>query len=188
MKRVLSFLLAAMMIFSHVGGEKESSHEEELLIAARRVDIDAMSAHAALPEASSAVPFAQEKHYASEIGEEKKSVLVSLYSMLQYTMGEESEVENGTKTVSISLKLPDFSRIKALVHTELVVSGKSATQIISDMVENGSIAKNYMIEKDISVKLIERDGEFFVSCNERDNASLFEALALLDMLRFFAAN
>ena len=84
--------------------------------------------------------------------------------------------------------MPDFSRIKALVHTELVVSGKSATQIISDMVENGSIAKNYMIEKDISVKLIERDGEFFVSCNERDNASLFEALALLDMLRFFAAN
>lgn len=188
MKKMLSLLMVAVILVSLFGCAPKSSHAEELLIAARGLDLDAMSTHAVLPATSSAVPFAQEKHYMAELDEERKNVLTSLYAMLQYTMGAESEVENGAKSVEVTLKVPDFARIKALVHTELIVSGKPAAQIVSAMMENGSIAKNYMTEKKITVKMVEQDGEFYVSCHEKDNAALFEALALLDMLRFFAMN
>lgn len=188
MKKMLSLLVAAVMLVSLWGCVAKSSHAEELLIAARGLDLDAMSAHAALPATSSAVPFAQEMHYMAELDEEKRDVLVSLYAMLQYTMGAESAVENGVKSVEVTLKVPDFARIKSLVHTELIVSGKSAVQIVSGMMQDGSIEKNYMTEKKINVNMVEQDGEFYVSCNEKDNADLFGALALLDMLRFFAMN
>lgn len=180
--------MVAVILVSLFGCAPKSSHAEELLIAARGLDLDAMSAHSLLPATSSAVPFAQEKHYMAELDEERKNVLTSLYAMLQYTMGAESEVENGAKTIDVMLKVPDFARIKALVHTELIVSGKPAAQIVFTMIEDGSIAKNYMTEKKITVNMVERDGEFYVSCHEKDNAALFEALALLDMLRFFAMN
>ena len=188
MKKLLSLLMIAVMLVSLFGCVAKSSHAEELLIAAKAVDLDAMSAHATLSKTSSAVPFAQEKFYAAQLHEDEKSVLVSLYAMLQYTMGEESAVEDGMKTVAVTLKAPDFARLKSLMHTELLVSAKSAEQIVSGMIENGSIAKNYMTEKKITVKMVEQDGEFYVSCNEKDNAELFDALALLDMLRFFATN
>ena len=188
MKKMLSLLMIAVMLVSLFGCVAKSSHAEELLIAAKAVDLDAMSAHAVLPKTSSAVPFAQEKFYAAQLHEDEKSVLVSLYAMLQYTMGEESAVEDGMKTVAVTLKAPDFARLKSLMHTELLVSAKSAEQIVSGMIENGLIEKSYMTEKKITVKMVEQDGEFYVSCNEKDNAELFDALALLDMLRFFATN
>lgn len=188
MKKMLSLLMVAVMLVSLFGCVAKSSHAEELLIAARAIDLDTMSAHAVLPKTSSAVPFAQEKVYAAQLQEEEKNVLVSLYAMLQYTMGEESSVEDGVKTVAVTLKAPDFTRIKSLVHTEILVSGKSAEQIVSGMIENGLIEKSYMTEKKITVKMVEQDGEFYVSCYEKDNAELFDALALLDMLRFFATN
>ena len=188
MKKMLSLLMVAVMLVSLFGCVTKSSHAEELLIAAKAIDLDSMSAHAALPKTSSAVPFAQEKFYAAQLQEEEKSVLISLYAMLQYTIGEESAVEDGIKTVAVTLKAPDFARLKSLVHTELLVSAKSAEQIISGMIENGTLAKNYMTEKKITVKMVEQDGEFYVSCYEKDNAELFDALALLDMLRFFATN
>ncbi len=188
MKKTLAFLLAAVMLLSLVGCAVKSSHAEDFLIAARTLDLDAMSTHVFMSATSSSVPLVEEKHYAAMLGEQKMSVLISLYSMLQYTMGEEFEVEDGTKTIAVTLKTPDFARIRSLVQTKLLVSGASAEELLGKMIESGEIAKSYMKEKNLKVKVAEKDGEFYVLYNERDNAELLEALSFIETLRFLAMN
>ncbi len=188
MKRTLAFLLLAAMLLSFVGCGLKSSHAEDFLLGVRTMDFDAMSTHVFMPTASSTIPFAEEKHYEAMLNEQKKSVLISLYSMLQYTMGEESEVEDGTKTIAVTLKTPDFARIRSLVQAKLLVSGASASELVSAMVESGEIAKSYMKEKNLKVKMAEKDGEFYVLYNERDNAELLEELSFIETLRFLTMN
>ena len=187
-KRICSFLLVVVFLFSLVGCVSKSSHAEELLLAVKVLDLDAMSTHVAMPSVSSAVPFAQEKHLETMLDEQKKETLTALYALLQYTILEESAVEDGIKTMKISLKLPDFARIKTLAHTQILVSGKSAVQIVSEMLENGTITKNYMTEKTVDVKMTESNGEWFVLYSEPENTALFDTLALTEMFRFFASN
>lgn len=191
MKKSVALLLVMAMLFSFAGCMTQHySYAEDFLIAARTLDFDAMSTYVVLPTTSSSVPFAQEKHYAAMLDEQEKSALISLYSMLQYTMGDVSIMEDYAKSVAVTLKIPDFERIRSLVQAKLLVSGASASEIVREMIEDGTIAKIYMTEKKIQIGMMksESDDEFYISYNERDNAALIEAFSFIEMLRFFATN
>ena len=187
MKKIVSLLLLAALAVTLFGCSEMMTSAENFLIAVKKMDFEAMKKEL-YPDDRAGSLHLQLDNYADSLTSEDMETLKALYSLTQYTMGEESAAEKGVKTVSVTLKYPDVARIKSLADTKIMVSAESASKTVSDMIADGSIAKSYMTEKTISVKMVEKDGVWLLPYTESDNAALVSALLLSEMLRFFALN
>ena len=184
MKKVVSLLLALLMLVLFVGCPVRTSSVEDALIAVRKLDLDAFEK---LLSADTVANFARVRDYDAALTASKREALRSLYGKLQYTMGEESEPENGTKTVSVTLTLPDMAQVRSIAQAEILASGRTVEEIIADMLANGTVASNTTTVT-LSVKLTEQDGAWYIPYSDTENAALLQALALSEMFRFFAMN
>ena len=185
MKKIVSFVLLAAVIFVFVGCSGGMSPVEEALLAVRKVDIAALE-KLLTPETRAVTDSMRE--YDKMLDTERQDVLLSLYALLEYTMGEESALDNGVKTVSVTVRAPDMARIRALAEKRVLASGEAVYEAVDAMLRDGSVAKSYMVERTLAVRLEQRDGAWRIPYSEAANGAPLEMLSLSEMLRFFAQN
>ena len=103
MKKAVSLILLLSMLVLLPCCSGGTTPVESFLLAVRKMDTVKMEE---LMTSDSAAMAARIKEYADSLDSEKRAVLISLYSELKYTISEESEAENGTKTVLVALTIP----------------------------------------------------------------------------------
>lgn len=181
LKKIIAFCLAAVMVFAFFGCDETMTAAENFLLATKEWNMEQMKKEL-VPDTKTGALYTR---LDTELTEEETLVLQKLYGMIQYTIGEES-LEKGAKFVKITLKVPDFARIRELCATKILVLSESAETIISGMIEDGSIEKSLMTEKTVSVKMVETSGASLIPCDE--NSEFFEILYLSEMLSFISTN
>ncbi len=183
MKKFLSLCLIVCIVFSMSACGTEMSPAENALIAVKALEMedffDCMTSNA--DTASVRI----QSLYAS-LEESEKISLRSLYALLQYTIGEETEETGDAKTISVTVKHPDMDRIKTLAEKKLLVSAETAQKVISDMMESGEISGYYMAEETFELLLKKEDGKWKLSYADKANETFFEMLYLTEMISFFA--
>lgn len=181
MKKILSFCLAAVILFSFFGCNETMTPAEKFLLATKEWNVEGMKKELVADMSLHSLYTRLD----TKLNEDEKQTMQKLYGMMQYTIGEQS-LEKGMKSVEITLKVPDFKRIKELSATKILVFAEAAETIVSNMIADGSIEKSLMTEKTISVKMVEKDGAFLIPYAE--NAEFFENLFLSEMLNFISTN
>ena len=121
----------------------------------------------------------------ADLDEDSLQTLKALYALVQYTIGETS-TEGNVKKVAVTLKAPDTERIRFLTTTQVLVSGETASALIEEMINDGSISKNTMKEYSVSVKMIQADGVWLIPCGDKENADFVSALAIAEMIEFLS--
>ena len=182
MKKIVSLILLLSMLVILTCCSGGATPVEDFLLAAGKMDIVKMEA---LMTSDSAAMAARIKEYADSLDSESRTVLVSLYSKLRYTISKETETETGTKTVLVELTIPDMAAVKAFA-AKMAVSGESAHEIVEMMINDGTVSGSYMTEKKITVLMKSEDGNWRIPYSESENGELVTALSLVEMLRFFA--
>lgn len=183
MKKAVSLILLIAMLVLMTCCSSGTTPVEAFLLAARKMDTVKMEA---LMTSDSAAMAARIKEYADSLDSEKRAVLISLYSELKYTISEESEAENGTKTVLVELTIPDMAAVKSFAEAKMAVSGESAYEIVDRMLSDGTVSGSYMREKKLTITMRLQDEEWLIPYSESENGELVTALSLVEMLRFFA--
>lgn len=183
MKKTVSLVLLIALLAALPGCSGGADPVGDFLLAVRKMDVDAMEA---LMTSDSAAAASRIREYADSLDSDKRAVLVSLYSELKYTITEGTEERDDTKTVLLSLTVPDLSAIKAFAEARMAVSGESAAEIVESLLEGGVVAGSYMTEKKITVALKKEEGTWRIPFSESENAELVAALSLVEMLRFFS--
>lgn len=184
MKRLLSVCLVLCFVVSFSACGAKMTPVEEALIAVKALDAEAFSAcmtsdsETALSRIVSTVK--------TDISEEERATLQSLYGLIRYTMGEESEAMNGAKTVKVTVKLPDMARVRTLAEKKILVSAETANAVVSEMLTSGEIEQNYMLETVWEIKMTEEDGKWLIPYTDHANDAFASGLYLLEMLMFFA--
>lgn len=183
MKKIVSLILLLSMLVILTCCSGGATPVDDFLLAAGKMDIVKMEA---LMTSDSAAMAARIKEYADSLDSESRTVLVSLYSKLRYTISKETETETGTKTVLVELTIPDMAAVKAFAEAKMAVSGESAHEIVEMMINDGTVSGSYMTEKKITVLMKSEDGNWRIPYSESENGELVTALSLVEMLRFFA--
>lgn len=183
MKKVVSLILLFAMLATLPCCSSGVSPVENFLLAVRKMDISSMEA---LMTSDSEAMASRIKEYANSLDSDRRSALISLYSGLKYTISDETETENGKKTVLVNLTIPDMTSIKSFAEAKMAVSGESAYEIVQSMLDSGAVAGSYMTEKTITVTLNLQDGKWLIPYSDTVNAEFVGALSLIEMLRFFA--
>lgn len=183
MKKAVSLILLFAMLVLLTCCSGGATPAEEFLLAVRKMDTAKMET---LMTSDSAAMAARIKEYADSLDSERRAVLISLYSKLKYTISEESEAENGKKTILVELTIPDMAAIKSFAEAKMAVSGESAYEIVETMLNDGSVSGSYMTEKKMTVMVKLEDGKWRIPYSESENSELVTALSLAEMLRFFA--
>lgn len=183
MKKIVSLILLLSMLVILTCCSGGSTPAENFLLAVEKMDTAKMET---LMTSDSAAMAARIKEYADSLDSESRTVLVSLYSKLRYTISKETETETGTKTVLVELTIPDMAAIKAFAEAKMAVSGESAHEIVEMMINDGTVSGSYMTEKKITVLMKLEDGNWRIPYSESENGELVTALFLVEMLRFFA--
>jgi len=185
MKKVVSLILLTAVLMTLTCCSHGMSPAENFLLAVRKMDIASMEA---LMTSDSAAAAARMREYADSLAPERRSVLISLYSKLKYTVSDETETENETKTVFVNLTIPDMAALKSFAEAKMAVSGESAYEIVQSLLDDGAVSGSYMVEKTITVTLKMQNGEWLIPYSESANAELVSSLFLAEMLRFFTLN
>ena len=180
MKKILAFFLAVCTFFMFVGCSGKTTSAERFLLAVKKADFAAMK-NELIPDDKLGSLYSK---LDSVPAEDTLAALGKLYALVHYTVGEISE-ERGVQTVSITLKVPDMERICNLAKVEAMASANSAEKIVGDMIADGSVAKNMMLENTFSVKLTEENGVWKIPYGDKENQAFAQALAIEDMIDFF---
>lgn len=175
MKKMVAALLVAVMILSLCSCSAGMTAAEKYLIAVKKLDMQGLGTVQPMTEI-----------LYRNLDDEEKATLLDLYALLQYTIGEVSE-ENGVKFVSVTLKTPDVKRIFDLVDKQILVSAETAQQVISGMLESGTIAKTMMTEKTFLVKMVETDGQWLVDSGVA-NQEFLDTVGLEAVMNSFVLN
>lgn len=184
MKRLLSVCLILCFVVSFSACGAKMTPVEEALIAVKSMDAEAFSvcmtsdSEMALSRIVGMVK--------ADITEEERATLQSLYGLIRYTMGEESEEMGGVKTVKVTVKLPDMARVRTLAEKKILVSAETANAVVSEMLASGEIEGNYMLEAVWEVKMTEEDGKWLIPYTDKANDAFVSGLYLSEMLTFFA--
>lgn len=181
MKKMIALILTVAIGCLLFGCLPKMTATENFLLAIRKMDMNAMCAEMVVDESSGSL-YRKLKH--TELKADAASVLTELYGLMQYTIGTVSDGENGSKTVALTLKLPDMQRIRSLAEAQVLVSGDSASSVVGDMIADGSVSKNMMKEYSLSVKMTQTDGTWKISCGDKENADFVKALSLGEMIDF----
>ena len=183
MKKIMALLLIAGICCSLFGCVGKMTPVENFLLAVKKMDLAAMKTELTPDETTGSFYLKLQSLRASDA--ESLRVIRDLYALVQYTMGETAAAQNGAKTVSVTLKVPDMERIRSLAEAQNLVSGDSTEKIVGDMIANGSVTKSMMKEYSFAVKITETDGVWRIPYGDKENAAFAEALALADMIDFF---
>ncbi len=180
MKKIACLLLTAVFLTVLCGCSTQMTAVENYLIAIKKQDF----------EGAANTLSGKEQHLEASLyqnlNEDEKEVLQKLYALMQYSIGEETE-ENGVKFVSVNLKTPDVQRIFALADKQILVSAESMEKIVSDMIDNGSVAKTMMSEKTFLVRMTENDGKWLVDSG-KVNQAFFDAVGFETVVRSLILN
>lgn len=178
MKKIIAMMLAIILAFSLCACSVKMTAAENYLIALKKWDAEGMKA---------AVDTEEFLDILNRASDEEKEVLQKLYALIQYTVGEQTE-ENGAKFIAMTLKVPDMKRLIELVKKQILVSAESAEKVISDMIDDGTVARTLMTEKTVSVKMIAKDGEWVIAVEDSENDAFMDVLALTDTVSFIIGN
>jgi hypothetical protein len=158
---------------------------ENALIAVKNMDVEAFCS---CMTSDSATMLSRITSAVGGLGDEERDTLKSLYGLIRYTMGEESAEKDGTKTVSVTVKIPDMARIRTLAEKKILVSAEPANAVISEMLTSGEIEGYYMLDMTLEIALKEEDGKWLIPYTTKANADFVDALYLAEMTAFFEQN
>ncbi|MBQ8496811.1 MAG: hypothetical protein IJ489_05060 [Clostridia bacterium] len=178
MKKLMAMVLAAVLAFTLCSCSVKMTAAENYLIALKKMDAEGMKA---------AVDAEELLDILNRASDEEREALKKLYAPIQYTVGEQTE-EDGARFVSLTLKVPDMARLIELVKKQILVSAETAEKVISDMIDDGTVAKTMMIEKTVSVKMIEKNGEWVIAVADEANDAFMQTIALTETVSFVAGN
>ena len=181
MKKLVAFILVICLACALFGCAATMTPVENFLVATEKMDFSAMKAEL-VPDERVGSFYLKLKNM-NPLTEGSVEALKSLYGYMEYTMGETSPAENGAKTVSVKIKIPDVERILTLAKAQLLVSGESAESIIMAMIDDGSV-KNTLKEATFTVKMTETDGVWKIPYGDKENADFVKALSLAEMIDF----
>lgn len=184
MKRLISVCLILCFVVSFSACSNQMNPAENALIAIKNMDMDAF--FSCMTADSETALSRIRGMYDTDISTDERETLRSLYGLIRYTMGEEIEGADGTKTVSVSVKLPDMARVKTLAEKKILVSASTANDAVSEMLASGEIEKNYMLEAVWTIKLNEEDGAWRIDYADKANEAFVADLYLSEMFAFFA--
>ena len=117
------------------------------------------------------------------MAKDEKETLQKLYGLMQYTIKEETK-ENGVRLVAITLKVPDVKRILELTDKQILVSAETASKVVSDMIDSGTVSKTLMTEKAFSVQMIVSDGKWLIDSGDA-NKEFFDTIGFEKAMNFF---
>lgn len=160
------------------------SPAENALIAVKAMDMDAFSSY--MTADSQTTLSRVIGTFETGVSEEERETLKGLYGLIRYTMGEESEASGETKTVSVTVKIPDMERVKSLAEKKILVSAETANAVVSEMLESGEIANNYMLDVTWQITMKEEDGGWRIPYSDKVNEAFVGGLYLSEMFTFFA--
>lgn len=169
MKKILCLQLVFIFIFVFCACSAQMTAVENYLIAVKNMDMEGISGSLGGEDRNLEI-------LDRNLNEEEEEALRKLYALMQYSMGEQTE-ENGARFVDVTLQIPDVQRIFELVDKQILVSAESAEKLVLDMIESGAVEKTMMIEKKISVKMIESDGKWLIDSGDA-NKDFFDAVGL----------
>ena len=182
MKKIIAFMLAVCVLFSLTGCSGSMTSAERFLLAVKKMDFAAMKNELIPDEAFGSFYLKLD----ADLEEDSVLVLRNLYALAQYSIGEISEENANEKTVEITLKTPDVKRICDQVRAKVMASADSAEQIVGEMIADGSVGKTMMTEGTFTVKMKKTDGQWKIPFEDEANQAFAEALAIDDMMDFFA--
>ena len=184
LKRLISVCLILCFVVSFSACSNQMNPAENALIAIKNMDMDAF--FSCMTADSETALSRIRGMYDTDISTDERETLRSLYGLIRYTMGEEIEGADRTKTVSVSVKLPDMARVKTLAEKKILVSASTANDAVSEMLASGEIEKNYMLEAVWTIKLNEEDGAWRIDYADKANEAFVADLYLSEMFAFFA--
>lgn len=182
MKKWCSFVLILGLLVMFVSCAGAETPVEQILLAARDMKIDVIDG---LVTEDTKLVTQTMLAYRARLDETETEVLRTLYSRLQYTIGEETESAIGRKTLHIKLTLPDMVKIRSLADAQVATLGISAAEAIRLLISDGTVDRNLVI-REMDVVLEMESDEWKIPYSGAVNADLIEALYLADMLRFVA--
>lgn len=159
---------------------------ENALIAVKSMDINAFASCMTADSETSLSRIVAS--FDSDLSEEEKETMKKLYGLIRYTMGEETSVSEDTKTITVSVKIPDMARVRTLAEKKILVSAETANDVLSAMLENGEIASYYMLDVTWQIVMKKKDGKWRISYADKANEPFVSALYLTEMTSFFAQN
>ncbi len=186
MKRILSVCLFLCLIVSFSACSSQMNPAENAIIAVKNMDMDAFSS--CMTSDSEAAVTRIVGIFETDIDADERETMKTLYGLIRYTMGEESDAVNGEKTVRMDVKIPDMARVRTLAEKKILVSAETANAVVSEMFASGEIASHYMLEISWQITLREEDGEWRIAYSDKANEAFVNDLYLLEMLTFFAQN
>lgn len=186
MKRLLSICLIFCFAVSLSACSGDMSPVENALIAVKSMDMEAFSSY--MTSDSEAVLSRIIGAFKTSVSVEEQETMKSLYALIRYTMGEESSVAGGTKTVTVTAKIPDMARVRTLAEKKILVSAETANSVISEMLASGEITSHYMLDVTWQIVVREEDGKWLIPYSDKANDAFVSALYLAEMTAFFAQN
>ena len=186
MKRLIAFSLILCLALVFSACSNEMSPVENALIAVKGMDVNAFASY--MTSDSEAALSRIVTSFETGLTAEEKETMKDLYSLIRYTMGEEVSLSEDTKTVTVSVKIPDMARVRTLTEKKILVSAETANDVISGMLESGEIAGYYMLDATWQIVMKKEDGNWRISYADKANESFVSALHLTEMTAFFAQN
>ncbi|MBQ9748244.1 MAG: hypothetical protein IJV98_05615 [Clostridia bacterium] len=180
MKRLLFLLLALCLILALMSGCTERmSAAESALIAVKEMDLAALSS-CVTPETQAQITRMQRTY--EGLDETERATLVRLYAQIRYTIVGTTDTADGGRTVTVTAKLPDMSRVRTLANAQIVF-GKTANESVTEILDGG---KADVRDVTWEIVLAKHDGEWLVCYDEKINGAWIADLGLTEMLAFFA--
>lgn len=186
LKRLISFCLILCLSLGFSACSQDMSPVENALIAVKNMDVNAFAS--CMTSDSEASLSRIVTSFETGLAEEEKETMKNLYSLIRYTMGEEVALSEDTKTITVSVKIPDMARVRTLTEKKILVSAETANEVVSDMLESGEIAGYYMLDATWQIMMKKEDGKWKLSYADKANETFVSALYLAEMTAFFAQN
>ena len=186
LKRLIAFSLILCLALFFSACSNEMSPVENALIAVKGMDVNAFASY--MMSDSEAALSRIVTSFETGLTAEEKETMKDLYSLIRYTMGEEVSLSEDTKTVTVSVKIPDMARVRTLTEKKILVSAETANDVISGMLESGEIAGYYMLDATWQITMKKEDGKWKISYADKANEPFVSTLYLAEMTAFFTQN
>ena len=176
MKKMVCLLLAAVFLIVLCSCGTQMTAVENYLIALKKMDFEGVMN--TVSESNQNL-----ENLYKNLNDEEKETLQKLYGLVQYTIKEETK-ENGVRLVDITLKIPDVKRIFELTDKQILVSAETASKVVSDMIDSGTVSKTLILEKSFTVQMIESDGKWRIDSGDA-NKEFFDTIGFEKTMHFF---